>query len=317
MGSISEDMAAWQWGQDRFEEIFGVRSAGTFVENWPKDKRIAVLLTFDTQGDVDAAATWASHTNAFWPNGAINYCDLTMRQYDIFEGLARVTRILKKHDVRATFLYCGLTADWYPSAIKSVMDEGHEIGVHGYRHIGLCYLTDEQEREEVERATDSVSAVTGLAPMGWRSPRYSTSERTLELLRDFGYQWQSDFHDTDFPYLLTKEGRTIVAIPAGNDDWGMYLMLGSGMPPQMGGTPYGNTDGIFSSVKGEFDVLYEESAEAPRVLQWCMHPKISGRPFRAAVLDRLIAYMKEHEGVWFATCEEVASLGLSAELARG
>jgi hypothetical protein len=39
-----------------------------------------------------------------------------------------------------------------------------------------------------------------------------------------------------------------------------------------------------------------------------MHPKISGRAFRAMVLDRMLDYMKQHEGVWFATCGEIAAL---------
>jgi hypothetical protein len=39
-----------------------------------------------------------------------------------------------------------------------------------------------------------------------------------------------------------------------------------------------------------------------------MHPKISGRPYPAAVLDRLLAYVVAHQGVWIATANEVASL---------
>jgi peptidoglycan/xylan/chitin deacetylase (PgdA/CDA1 family) len=76
----------------------------------------------------------------------------------------------------------------------------------------------------------------------------------------------------------------------------------------MGGNRYGTVDGILSSMKGEFDVLYEESRTGPRVLNWAMHPKISGRPYPASVLDRLLGYIREHDGVWIATCNEVVSL---------
>jgi len=55
-------------------------------------------------------------------------------------------------------------------------------------------------------------------------------------------------------------------------------------------------------------VLYEESRSAPRILHWAMHPKISGRPYPAWVLDQLLAYVAAHEGVWIATANEVASL---------
>jgi hypothetical protein len=38
----------------------------------------------------------------------------------------------------------------------------------------------------------------------------------------------------------------------------------------------------------------------------CLHPFVSGRALRIAMLDRLIARMKTLPGVWFANCEEVA-----------
>jgi hypothetical protein len=46
----------------------------------------------------------------------------------------------------------------------------------------------------------------------------------------------------------------------------------------------------------------------PGFLHWAMHPKISGRPYPAAVLDRLLACVVAHQGVWIATANEVASL---------
>jgi hypothetical protein len=38
----------------------------------------------------------------------------------------------------------------------------------------------------------------------------------------------------------------------------------------------------------------------------CMHPFVSGRALRIAMLDRLIGRMKALPGVWFPSCEEVA-----------
>jgi hypothetical protein len=37
-----------------------------------------------------------------------------------------------------------------------------------------------------------------------------------------------------------------------------------------------------------------------------MHPFVSGRALRVAMLDRLITRMKSLPGVWFPSCEEVA-----------
>jgi peptidoglycan/xylan/chitin deacetylase (PgdA/CDA1 family) len=38
-----------------------------------------------------------------------------------------------------------------------------------------------------------------------------------------------------------------------------------------------------------------------------MHPQISGRPSRVDRLAALIAEMRQHAGVWFATGEQVAT----------
>ena len=38
-----------------------------------------------------------------------------------------------------------------------------------------------------------------------------------------------------------------------------------------------------------------------------MHPQIIGRPGRLVMLDRLIGWMQEHEGVGFVTGAELAA----------
>lgn len=296
---------AWTWRKERFEETFGRILPGRLKENWPAGARLVVLLTFDTQGDVDAAVE--GFQSGRWGNGRINYCDLTMRRYDIEAGLPRIFGILDCHGVQGTFLVSGLTAEWYPEDIARLAAAGHEVGAHGHHHVHLCELTPDEEREEIQRATDAVGAATGRRPRGWRSPAYTTTEHTLDILRDLGYLWHSDFRNRDFPFVFEKDGRPLVEVPAGHDDWSQYLMQGPGHSALMGGTPYGTPDGVWSAMKAEFDLLYEEAAAEPRVLQWCMHPKISGRPFRAAVLDRFIAYAKTHSGVLFTTCGDVAA----------
>ncbi len=298
----------WVWGPHRFEATFGKRVSGQFEKKWPAGTRMVAILTFDTQGDVDAAIP--NLGTRTWPNGSINYCDLSMRQYDLNDGLSRILRILDKHQIKATFPVTGLTAEWYPDIIRSIAERGHEVAVHSHRHLPMFQLSERDQRREMELATEAVAKAIGAQPVGWRSPFYTVTEHTLDHMRDLGFVWNSDFHDSEFPYILEKAGRRLVEIPAGHDDFTQWLLMpGLGAPfPQMGGTPYASPQAVLDCMRSEFKVFYEESAQQPKMLQWCMHPCISGRAWRASVLDKLIGEMKEQQGVWFATCRELADL---------
>lgn len=55
-----------------------------------------------------------------------------------------------------------------------------------------------------------------------------------------------------------------------------------------------------------FNDLYRESSIAPTFTTFQLHPYVSSRLGRASALREMIEYMKSHEGVWFATGNEIA-----------
>ena len=42
------------------------------------------------------------------------------------------------------------------------------------------------------------------------------------------------------------------------------------------------------------------------MMAWGLHPFLSGRPYRAAILQEFIRYTKGHSGAWFPRCIDVA-----------
>ena len=54
----------------------------------------------------------------------------------------------------------------------------------------------------------------------------------------------------------------------------------------------------------QFDWVYRENDYA--VFTMTIHPDVSGRPQVLMMLERLIEYMKSHEGVRFCTFDEIA-----------
>ena len=63
-----------------------------------------------------------------------------------------------------------------------------------------------------------------------------------------------------------------------------------------------DTDRVLDVWSAAFQQQYQQAG----YLNICLHPFVSGRALRIAMLDRLLTSMKARPGVWFATCEEVA-----------
>jgi hypothetical protein len=62
---------------------------------------------------------------------------------------------------------------------------------------------------------------------------------------------------------------------------------------------------VFNSFKDEFDLLYEESAEEPKMLTLAMHCQMAF-PATGKVYDECIKYAKSFPDIWFAKrCEIV------------
>jgi peptidoglycan/xylan/chitin deacetylase (PgdA/CDA1 family) len=128
------------------------------------------------------------------------------------------------------------------------------------------------------------------------------------LLTERGYLYTSDFHNDDMPYILENDGQMMVQIPAGMDDWELNLMNVHDAVGMGSAQPYSSPAAVTDTLISWFNMLYEESAHEPRVMQYCMHPSITGRPHRAWGLEQVIKHMKAHSGVWFCSMETVASL---------
>lgn len=294
------------WERGSWEREFGVVRPTNVAGRWPKDWRVAVLLSFDTQADIDAARP--NYQTTMRRDGSVNFVDQMERQYEATAGIPRILRILADHGIKGTFPTCGMTAEWYPEVISRIHEAGHELAVHSYSHWQMQSLSPAELKREVELGTAAIEKVTGAPPRGWRSPMYSTTGATLDLLIEFGYQWDASYPNSDLPYWIDRSSGSILALPACLDDSNMYLMPVSTYTTHAGGNFYASPQHVLNSWKCEFDILYQEAASEPRVFSLTMHPRVSGRPFRAWALDQLITHLQAHDGVRFITYSELGAL---------
>ena len=79
--------------------------------------------------------------------------------------------ILDASRVRATFFFVGERARRHPDLVRRAARAGHEIGVHSDTHPWWFSLASPARvRREVERATDTLRALSGRQPAHFRPP---------------------------------------------------------------------------------------------------------------------------------------------------
>ena len=125
---------------------------------------------------------------------------LSMGGYGIKRGLDRVLAVLKEHEVKSTFFVPGIVAQMHPEAIEKILDGGHEIAMKGHTHRAMHTLSDEEIREEFEKATEVLTACCGSRPIGFRAPEGEVTEMVFTAAKEAGYLYSSSLYDNDMPY---------------------------------------------------------------------------------------------------------------------
>jgi polysaccharide deacetylase family protein (PEP-CTERM system associated) len=112
----------------------------------------------------------------------------------VIDNIDVLLEMFGRHEVLATFFILGEIAEEYPSLVKKIASQGHEMGVHGYRHDQMFRLTPDKAREDIRRAKDLVEEVTGGPVFGFRAPAFSVSRDTswaLDIIAELGFRYDS------------------------------------------------------------------------------------------------------------------------------
>jgi peptidoglycan/xylan/chitin deacetylase (PgdA/CDA1 family) len=138
-----------------------------------------VSVTFDNLGE--AAQLELGMWPAEVPQG---------RHFTVVDVLPRLLDLLAARKARATFFVEGLNAQMYPQALHAIVEAGHEVALHAWRHEEWAALDAESEVALLARATGAMRAI-GIEPSGFRPPGGGLTERTPALLGEHGYSYLS------------------------------------------------------------------------------------------------------------------------------
>lgn len=97
----------------------------------------------------------------------------------------KLLRGLEEREVHATFLLCGYRMEQYPALTEQILEQGHEIGLHGYSHKPLGDLCLRDITRELEMTMALVPQGTDVrlfrAPGGACGPGIQKAARNAGL----------------------------------------------------------------------------------------------------------------------------------------
>ena len=107
---------------------------------------------------------------------------------------------LKKKNVKAVFFVTYDFAKDNPKLIKRMIDEGHIVGNHTYRHYTLDEVDEETAREEIMFLHKYIKKNFNYDMTLFRFPKGEFSQSTLALAKNLGYKsvfWSFAYADWD------------------------------------------------------------------------------------------------------------------------
>jgi peptidoglycan-N-acetylglucosamine deacetylase len=278
-----------------------------------------IVCAFGT--DVDSVAGWIGSYG-----GGDSPSDIQRGIFASEVGIIRLLNLFKKYKLKTTFFIPGHSIDTFPNECRKIVEEGHEIGAHGYSHENPVAMTPKQEEAVLLKSIQVIEKLSGKKPRGYVAPWWEMSASTAALLQKYGFKYDHSQGYRDFQpfYARVGDSWTLIDYSKQAEDWMKPLQHGKeidlveiaanwyvdDLPPMMFIKKSPNSHGFVNPRdiedlwRQQFDWVYREMDYA--TFCFTIHPDVSGRPQVIMMLERLIEYVNGHKGVRWATFEEIA-----------
>jgi len=136
------------------------------------------------------------------------------------EGTPKMLEVLATNGARATFFVIGEQVVRRPELLRRIVDQGHSVQLHGYRHRLQLRLTASQLRDDIERGTAAIEDALGATPSVHRPPYGIYSSVGLEIARARGLRpllwarWGKDWRKFTTPDRIAR--RVLSGLRAGD-----------------------------------------------------------------------------------------------------
>jgi peptidoglycan/xylan/chitin deacetylase (PgdA/CDA1 family) len=184
-----------------------------------------------------------------------------------------------------------------PDLTHEILNRGHEVGIHGFKHLNYSYLTETQQKNDIEMAVAAFNAMN-IKIKGFRAPYNAYTEATPKLLEKHGFLWDigigydPKYKENLYPFRIEIDNHDSNFICFSLNRWSDDLMI------DMQGL---SCTQIAKTLKG----VIKRASESCGVVMFDLHPIRIGQPKYIDALRELVQYGTELNG-WFPTVTEAA-----------
>jgi peptidoglycan/xylan/chitin deacetylase (PgdA/CDA1 family) len=200
-------------------------------------------------------------------------------------GFWRLRKVFNELGISPTVPLNARVCETYPAVVKACIDSGWELNAHGYDQVPMHKVDD--QRAVIMKSMDLIEKFSGKRPRGWFGPGLTQTFDTLDYLSEAGVEYIGDWVLDDEPVTLKTTHKPVVALPYNFEIHDIVLWA----------LQYQPSDKMLERARDQFEWLYAEAAERPKIMAICTHPFLCGVPHRIGHVQRMFKELLSREGV--------------------
>jgi polysaccharide deacetylase family protein (PEP-CTERM system associated) len=149
-----------------------------------KQSTIINAMTVDVEDYFHVSAFENVIAKSDWPSLPQRVEINTHKLLDLFD----------EHGVKSTFFTLGWVAERFPSLIKRIVDDGHELASHGFAHQRTTSMTQEQVLTDIKQSKQCLEDAGSCEVIGYRAPSFSVNDSNTwiyDVLVELGFKYSS------------------------------------------------------------------------------------------------------------------------------
>jgi len=225
-----------------------------------------------------------------WQPDVPNWC---WSEYGARVGFWRMKKILDEFGIKATLCLNAAVCDHYPQIVAAARAADWEFMGHNLVQKPMHLMED--ERAAIQATVRQIGEHSGKRVRGWMGPGLTETDDTPDYLTEAGIDYTTDWVVDDQPVPIQTRHGTLYSIPYSVETNDVVMSAIQTQPSAE----------IYDRVMDQFECLYEEGAEQPRILSVCSHPYLSGVPHRIKYFRKIYEELTRRPGVLFWTGDQI------------